>query len=72
MVKVLWLFTDINICMPRKIGSILLSLYVHPELRDRFKLACTANKQNMTEVLEKFMDEYASEYEKSLQIKTEE
>lgn len=61
-----------NICMPKKVGSILLSLYVYPELRDRFKLACTANKQNMTEVLEKFMDEYATEYEQTLKVKTEE
>lgn len=58
--------------MGKKIGSIQLTLFVMPDLRQRFKLACTANNKNMTEVLERFMDDYATEYEKSLKVKAEE
>jgi ParG len=52
-----------RIFMPKKIGSVHVSLYVMPELRTRFKLACTANNTNMTEVIEDFMNQYALEYE---------
>jgi hypothetical protein len=49
--------------MGKKIGAIHLTLYVMPDLRDKFKLACVANKTNMTTVLEEFMEKYIEEYE---------
>ena len=49
--------------MGKKVGAIHLALYVMPDLRDRFKLACVARQKNMTEVLENFMEEYVREYE---------
>ncbi|WP_375491512.1 hypothetical protein [uncultured Nostoc sp.] len=55
--------------MPKKLGSVHITLHVMPDLRQRFKLACTAKNKNMTEVLEQLMEDYATEYEKSLKTK---
>ncbi|WP_322732690.1 hypothetical protein [Nostoc sp. ChiQUE01b] len=43
-----------------------------PDLRQKFKVACSANNKNMTEVLEILMDEYATKYEQTLKSKNEE
>lgn len=55
--------------MGKKTGSVQLTLFVMPELRQRFKTACVGNGENMTTVLETLMDEYASKYEQSIKNK---
>jgi len=53
--------------MPKPEGTVVITLYVLPELRKRFKTACTGREKNMVEVLQQLMEEYATEYELKLQ-----
>lgn len=52
--------------MPKPEGTVVITLYVKPELRKRFKTACSAQETSMVEAIQKFMDEYSTEYENTI------
>jgi predicted DNA-binding protein len=49
--------------------KVQIRAFIEPELRQRFKTACTAKGKTMDDVITEFVEKYSDEYENELKGK---